>query len=218
MRDDTVSDDTVSDSGSSPEVPDHARPEVIDGLTRRTQRILDAPARDAGPEAAAFEKSVVGECRYLLRLLAMRRRATGELRAKLREREVEPAVAREALARTDRAGLLDDAAFARDWVSQRRELRGLSDEALRRELRRKDVSEEHILTALALDEDDEEHRARQLVQARLVRDGRLLQEDTDGSARGRVARRLDALLRRKGYDGALALRVISAELRAVTGR
>lgn len=192
--------------------------QVVDGLARRTEAILAATPRTPDAADVAFEKDVVRECRYLLRLLSTRRRSAGELHAKLRIREVAPAVAHEAMARTDRAGLLDDLAFARDWVQQRRALRRLSDEALRRDLRHKEVDEDVIATALALGDDDEEDRARELVRARLVRDENALCADRDGAVRGRVARRLDALLRRKGYDGALALRVISTELRALTGR
>lgn len=190
---------------------------VVAALQRRSAAIEATPHVVSETEAA-FDRAVVQECRYLLRLLAARRRSAGELRGRLREREVPPDVAAEAISRTARAGLIDDAAFARDWICQRRELRGLSDAALRRELEAKGVAAELIVTALALGETDEEDRARALVRARLTRDAPLLREDPDGAARGKVARRLDALLCRKGYDGALALRVISTELRALTGR
>ncbi|GAB2549424.1 regulatory protein RecX [Brachybacterium huguangmaarense] len=191
---------------------------VVASLRSMSEEAAASGPRSVSAREAALDKAVVAECRYLLRLLSTRRRSEGELRARLREREVPADVAHEAIARTARAGLLDDAAFARDWVSQRRALRGLSDEALRRELHAKGVAHEHIATALALGEDDEEDRARALVRDRLRRDEAALLADVDGSFRGRVARRLDGHLRRKGYDGALALRVISAELRALTGR
>lgn len=191
---------------------------VLAALRRRTQDVLTTPAAPESPEDREREKAIVHECRYLMRLLATRRRSEGELRSRLAQREVPRDIAHEVIARTDRAGLIDDAAFAREWVEQRRRLRGLSDEALRRELRDRSVDPEHILTALALGADDEEDRARELVRARLRREEQRLRADTDGSERGRCARRLDGLLRRKGYDGALALRVISTELRALTGR
>lgn len=191
---------------------------VVDGLRRRSEEILEAQPRTVTAEDVAFDRAVVVECRYLLRLLSTRRRSEGEMRTRLREREVPRDVVHEVIARTRRAGLIDDAAFARDWVSQRRALRGLSDEALRRELEARGVQGELIATALALGEGDEEERARALVRTRLIREESALSADHDGSARGRVARRLDAHLRRKGYGGALALRVISSEMRALTGR
>lgn len=203
------------------EQPGHDTPEsraVVAGLRRRAEEIAAGdPARISAQEAE-HDRAVVAECRYLMRLLATRRRSEGELRARLAAREVPREVAHEAIARTARAGLIDDAAFARDWVAQRRALRGLSDEALRRELDGKGVAPDLIATALALDEGDEEQRARELVRARLRRDEVALRSDADGSTRRRVARRLDAHLRRKGYDGGLAVRVISTELRALTGR
>lgn len=191
---------------------------VVRGLRDRTAAIAEAGPARVTAEQAAFDAAVVAECRYLMRLLAVRRRSEGEMRARLHERGVPTDVAHETIARIARAGLIDDAAFARDWVTQRRELRGLSDEALRRELRARSVAPEIIAVALALGEDDEEERARSLVRRRLGRDEAALLADADGSVRRAVARRLDAHLRRKGYDGALAVRVISTELRSLTGR
>lgn len=203
-------------ASTRPDAPDDRA--VVAGLRRRAEALATAAPAPITAEAVAHDRAVVAECRYLLRLLSSRRRSEGEMRERLAAREVPRDVAHEAIARTARAGLIDDAAFARDWVSQRRELRGLSDEALRRELEAKGVAADLIATALALDESDEEERARGLVRARLRRDEAALLADPDGDMRGRVARRLDAHLRRKGYDGALALRVISSELRALTGR
>lgn len=205
-------------------------------LARRTRRILETPRPAPDPERAAQEKAVLHESRYLMRLLAGRRRSEGELRTRLREREVPADVAHEAMARLQRADLLDDAAFAAEWVRQRRGLRALSDEALRRELRGKQVDPALIEQALAqplhdttglaavageeeLDtaerEEAEAERCRALVRSRLrERDRAELRADRDGSARQRVTRRLDALLTRKGYPGDLAVRVIAAEVRA----
>lgn len=204
-----------TDHGPAGNDPDRA---VVRRLRARTAALTEAGPARITAEEAAFDAAVVAQCRYLMRLLATRRRSEGEMRARLHERGVPTDVAHETIARTARAGLIDDAAFARDWVAQRRELRGLSDEALRRELRDRSVDPEIIAVAFALGEDDEEERARSLVRTRLRRDEAALLADSDGSVRRAVARRLDAHLRRKGYDGALALRVISSELRSLTGR
>lgn len=208
--------DPAGDGGAARPEED-PRKAVIRSLAAQTEQIGSAPRRVPDLAEREREKAIVHECRYLMRLLAARRRSEGELRARLAQREVPWEVACEAIARTDRAGLIDDAAFAREWVAQRRELRSLSDEALRRELQDRSVAPEHIATALALDAEDEETRARELVRTRLERERRALAADPRGEA-PKVARRLDALLRRKGYDGALALHVISTEMRAATGR
>ncbi|NMA75699.1 MAG: regulatory protein RecX [Actinomycetales bacterium] len=186
-------------------------------LAARTQEILDRPRAAPDPEQAEREKAVVRECRYLMRLLSTRRRTEGEMRDRLTQREVPAAIAHEVMGRIDRAGLIDDAAFAHEWVQQRRELRSLGDEALRRELEKKSVEATIIASALASgdgEDDEEEQRCRDLVRSRIRnRDRQQLRVERDGAHRRRLSRRLDALLTRKGYPGDLAVRVISAELR-----
>ncbi|WP_394214525.1 regulatory protein RecX [Brachybacterium vulturis] len=187
--------------------------DVTARLADRTRQILEAPRPAPDPERAAQEKAVVHECRYLMRLLASRRRSAGEMRERLRQREVPGAIAHEAMARLDRAGLIDDETFARDWVQQRRELRALGDAALRRELETKQVEAQWIDAALGGDT-DEERRCRELVRSRIGhRDREQLRSERDGTHRRRLSRRLDALLTRKGYPGSLAVHVISGELR-----
>lgn len=194
-------------------VPTHAS--VQDRLAARTREILERPRSAASEEQVAREKAVVHECRYLMRLLSTRRRSEGEMRRRLAEREVPADVAHEAMARIDRAGLIDDAAFARDWVQQRRALRSLGDEALRRELEDRRVDGELIEEALADGHGDEEQRCRELVRSRIgLRDRERLSTERDGAHRRRLSRRLDALLTRKGYPGDLAVHVIAGELRA----
>lgn len=195
-------------------IPPAAPEKVRERLADHTRQILSRPRPAPDPEHAAREKAVVHECRYLMRLLATRRRSAGEMRERLRQREVPGSIAHEALARIDRAGLIDDETFARDWVEQRRELRSLGDEALRRELEAKQVDACWIEAALE-GGDEEEQRCRQLVRSRIGhRDREQLRRDRDGSHRRRLSRRLDALLTRKGYPGSLAVHVISGELRA----
>ena len=201
---------------------DEGSEEVRAELARRTRAILDAPRRAADPAAREREKRVVSECRYLMRLLSVRRRSEGELRARLDEREVPADLAHEVMARTRRAGLIDDAEFAREWIAQRRARKGLSDRALREELQQRGVSsadQGEAFAALAgsgpLEEDPtlaEEERCRELVRERLRREAH--GPASDPRRRGQIARRLDAYLRRRGYEGSLAVRVISSEMRA----
>lgn len=184
-------------------------------LADRTRQILESRRPAPDPERAAREKAVVHECRYLMRLLSTRRRSAGEMRERLRQREVPGAIAHEAMARIDRAGLIDDEVFAQEWVRQRRELRSLGDEALRRELEAKQVEARWIDAALGDGDADEELRCRELVRSRIGhRDREQLRRERDGAHRRRLSRRLDALLTRKGYPGSLAVHVISGELRS----
>ncbi|UQN31273.1 regulatory protein RecX [Brachybacterium kimchii] len=209
---------TPTHSSSSRRAPVHR------DLAARTDEILShAPAEPTEAERER-EKQIVSQCRYLMRLLATRRRSAGEMSARLREREVPADVAHEVMQRIARADLIDDAAFARDWVAQRRELRGLADEALRRELEAKGVADADIDSALVAQagtpqhaELEEEERCRELVRGRIAPESRRTDME-DRAQRARMARRLEGYLRRRGYDGALIRRVVSSELLAATGR
>ncbi|WME23679.1 regulatory protein RecX [Brachybacterium sp. GU-2] len=204
-----------SSPGAAPGRRTSPAQQVTEQLATRTREILERPRVEQSEEERAREKQVVHECRYLMRLLSTRRRSEGEMRQRLAEREVPADIAHETMARIARADLIDDAAFAREWVQQRRSLRALGDEALRRELGARRVDAELIEAALADGQSDEEQRCRELIRSRLDhRDRERLREERDGSHRRRLSRRLDALLTRKGYPGDLAVHVIAGELRA----
>lgn len=171
-------------------------PELVrERLAQATAQIIARGTAPVDPDAAAQEKETVRAARYLMGLLARRRRSEHELRERLAQREVPAAITHEAVARVARAGLLDDAAFAEEWVRQRRELRGLGDEALRRELEAKGVDENLIRAALAGGERDEEERCHDLVRDRLrqelARHGEELL-NVGSPAWSRARRRLDA--------------------------
>ena len=110
------------------------------------------------------------------------------------------------LDRLARVGLIDDAEFAEQWVESRRSSAGKGKRALAAELHTKGVDNDVITTVLAgIDAGVERDRAEQLVQARLRR------ENLDGD-QARVARRLVAMLARRGYDQTMAYNVVSVQL------
>src|SRR5882762_9085943 len=74
-----------------------------------------------------------------VRMLSVRSRSRTELRQAMARKEIEEEVAELVLGRLDRAGLIDDEAFAHEWVASRHNHRGLSRRALADELRRKGV-------------------------------------------------------------------------------
>lgn len=191
--------------------------EIREDLASRTARILSAPPRSQSEEERERDRRAVAECRYLMRLLSIRRRSAGEMRQRLREREVPSDIAHEVMARIGRAGLIDDAAFAREWVEQRQRMRGLSHEALRLELVAKEVSADVIAETLGEVGTDEEDLCRELVRERLRRESTNLRS-ADSAALAKISRRLDGFLRRRGHDGALVRRVVAAELRRASGR
>ena len=122
--------------------------------------------------------------------------------AELLERRGIPEDAADAvLDRFGEVGLVDDAAFARAWVSSRQAGRGLARRALKTELRTKGVDGEDAEQALALvDDEDERAAARRLVERRL---SGLRRVD-----RVTATRRLVGMLARKGYGGGLAAGVV----------
>ncbi|SEK98568.1 regulatory protein [Blastococcus sp. DSM 46786] len=105
------------------------------------------------------------------------------------------------LDRFTEVGLIDDASFARAWVSSRQAGRGLARRALSAELRAKGVDPETAAEAVQLvDDDDEREAARRLVERR-ARGMRRLDRQT-------ATRRLMGMLARKGYNGGLAAAVV----------
>jgi regulatory protein len=143
--------------------------------------------------------------KILLDQLTGRARTRSELATKLSNRNVPADVATRLLDRFEEVGLIDDAAFAREWVAQRQSGRGLARRALSQELRRKGIDDEVARDVLDdVDEEDEVGAARRLVQARL-RSVRSLDRD-------KALRRLVGMLARKGHSSSVAFRVVKEEL------
>jgi regulatory protein len=139
-------------------------------------------------------------------LLAARPRAQGELRQTLRRKGFDDETIEVLLGKLDKAGLVDDVAFAEQWVEARHTHRGLSRTAIVAELKRKGVDEEIAVAAASeVDRESEEQRARELVRKKL----RSLGEVDEQTA----IRRLLGVLGRKGYPQGLAYSVIREELK-----
>ncbi len=143
-----------------------------------------------------------------LRLLTDRARTRQELAQALRRKGVPDEVSDTVLARFGEVGLIDDAAFAGQWVRSRHAFRGLARRALASELRRKGVDDDVAQEALVgVDGEAEDRRARQLVDRRL----RTLRVDT-ADERAAAGRKLVGMLARKGYTGGTAYRVVREAL------
>jgi regulatory protein len=171
------------------------------------------PPPDAEPEGPDADPESVART-ILLDQLTGRARSRQELSDKLAARRVPAEIAARLLDRFEEVGLVDDAAFARTWVSQRQPAggggKGLARRALAQELRRKGVADETSREVLdGLDPADEEAAARELVRRKL----RSLTRVDDQTA----TRRLVGMLARKGYSSGLAFAVVRDEL-AAAGR
>jgi regulatory protein len=104
-----------------------------------------------------------------LRYVAMRPRSVWELETYLRRKEVEDPVAEMIISRLKNVGLLDDTAFAKAWVSNRRILKSTSKRRLQMELKQKHVPELTIDQVLREDETDERSALRDLVEKKRSR-------------------------------------------------
>jgi regulatory protein len=110
------------------------------------------------------------------------------------------------LARYGEVGIIDDAAFARAWVSSRHHGRGLARRALASELRQRGVDTTVVSEALeTLDEDEEAATARALVDRKLR---------TATGAPEAIFRRLVGMLARKGYPPGVAIHAVKDALAA----
>ncbi|MDT7759433.1 MAG: regulatory protein [Mycobacterium sp.] len=143
-----------------------------------------------------------------LRLLTARARTRSELAAQLTKRGYPDDVGERVLDRLADVGLVDDRDFAEQWVRSRRINAGKGKRALASELRTKGIDDELIADALAdFDASAERTRAEQLVADKLRRER--LSDDTDDT---KVARRLVAMLARRGYGQSMAFDVVKVAL------
>ena len=164
------------------------------------------PDRDLGPEADP--ESVARK--ILLDQLTGRARSRAELATKLAQRGVPGDIATRLLDRFTEVGLIDDAAFARDWVEQRQGGRGLARRALAVELRRKGIDDDTARAALdrAAEEDpDAEFEAARMLVRRKLR-------SVAGLEKQKAVQRLVGMLARKGHSPSVAYRVVREELDA----
>ena len=154
---------------------------------------------DANPESVA--RAIV------LRKLTAAPRTRAQLADDLRRRAVPDDVAENVLDRFTEVGLINDQAFAGEWVRSRHAQRGLSRRALAHELRKKGVADELVAEAVEEVDDEDERRAAEELVARRLPSLRRFERDVQ-------TRRLVGMLARKGYGGGLAAAVVREVLDA----
>jgi regulatory protein len=186
------------------------------GPRRGSARSIDtgvSRAVDRGRGSSAGEGSAPGNRNdaelareICLRQLAARPRTRAELAQALARRHIDDEVITEVLDRYDEVGIIDDAAFARAWVSSRHTGRGLARRALAGELRQRGVAGDLVGEALGtLDDEQEAATARALVDRKLR---------TATGPPEAVFRRLVGMLARKGYPAGLAISAVKDALAA----
>ncbi|WIM66796.1 recombination regulator RecX [Corynebacterium breve] len=153
----------------------------------------------AGEEARApIRKRALG-------LLDQRARSRAELRERLVNAEFDPELVDDVLESFERNGLIDDSAFAHEWVRQRAARRGKSSRALDLELRDKGVAPHVRAEALSqLSQSDEESIALAVAEkkARGVREA-----PQDRAEYDKVLRRIVGALARRGFGASMSLTI-----------
>jgi regulatory protein len=186
-----------------------SRPGARRGAADRLDDPLNPDVAPGPPEDEMGDPESVarGIC---LRALTGAPKTRQQLADLLAQRGVPEDAAATVLDRFTEVGLIDDAAFARAWVSSRQAGRGLARRALSAELRAKGVEPEVAAEAVGeVDDDDERAAARRLVERRV---GSMRRLD-----RATATRRLMGMLARKGYNGGLAAAVIREALDGADG-
>lgn len=164
---------------------------------RRHRKRRPAPG-SAGNEMDDPASVARGIC---LRALTGAPKTRQQLAELLARREIPAGPAEAVLDRLTEVGLIDDAVYARTWVTSRQAGRGLARRALQTELRAKGVDPEVAAAAVELiDDEDERAAARRLVERKVPAMRRL--------DRATASRRLMGMLSRKGYAGGLAAAVV----------
>jgi regulatory protein len=142
-----------------------------------------------------------------LRQLAVRPRTRAELGTALRKRGIDDEVAAGVLDRYDEVGLIDDAAFAKAWVTSRHAGRGLARRALANELRQRGVDSELVTAALEdLDGETEAATARALATRKI--------RTMNSAEPEAIFRRVVGMLARKGYPAGVAIGAVKDALAA----
>jgi regulatory protein len=105
------------------------------------------------------------------------------------------------LDRLERSGLINDLDFARAWSTSRLSSKKISKRVLAQELRKKEVSDDLIMVALAEIDDEEEYLAALALGERKARSLVNYEEDVR-------ERRITSALARKGYNYSIISRVL----------
>lgn len=188
--------------GETPPTPNGSR--ATAGPRGRRGGRRSTPPEDTSAAGPPADPEAVAR-KILLDSLTGQARSRQELADRLAKKDVPDDLATALLDRFTEVGLIDDAAFARQWVESRHRSRGLAPRALAQELRRKGVDGEAASAALEqIDDDDQRAAARALVDKKL-RSMRGLDPQV-------ATRRLAGLLARKGYAAGLAFAVVREAL------
>lgn len=157
------------------------------------------PAREKKPPTP--ERLEQRARNVLLHQLARSAKSTQQLRKILEQREIPSEIAERVLIRFTEVGLIDDQAYAETIVNSRRNFKGLSKSAIKRELNEKGVPAPLIEQAIESITAEDDLAAAQDLAARRIRQMSSLAKDVR-------ERRLAGYLGRKGYPSSVVFAAI----------
>ena len=137
---------------------------LIESRLHSGQELTPAELADL-KKTAGLDKAYGNTLRYV----AIRPRSEGELHDYFRRKQIDQAAGSQIIERLRKVGLVDDSAFAKAWVDNRRLLKNVSKRRLQMELRQKRVPTEIINQVLQDDESDDRQVLRQLVEKKRAR-------------------------------------------------
>lgn len=173
-------------------------------------RFFAIPEEAAAPLAVGAEltdeeiERLAGIDQYLrgrdkaMRMLALRGRSRREIDVALKALGVNDAVRRGIVAELEERGLVDDARFAREFVSVRKDVRRLGPHRLRNDLKKLGVNRADLDGALASFGADEQERLARTLAERVMR---------NATVDEKMVRRVAAMLTRKGFDYGVVNRI-----------
>ena len=171
----------------------------------RLKAALEAYRPGSGLIDHAREEAKSPVRKRALGLLDQRARSREELRGRLIKAEFEPALVDEVLDDLAASGLINDTAFASEWVRQRAARRGKSARALDMELRDKGVGSADRAAALEQITDDDEERIARGVAEKAARKVKRAPENR--AEYDKFLRRIVGALARRGFNQGLAMRL-----------
>jgi len=180
----------------------HLDGEFAFGLTMQTALGLTVGQMLSDEEIAALKAEDAYQVAIdaALRFLGSRPRSCWEVEQRLARRGVDQDVIERVVHRLQEIGLLDDLAFARQWIENRETFRPRSQQLLQQELRRKGVPARVVAEAMERCPVDDYESARRLAATRVHR--------YQGLPRAEVYRKLGGLLARRGFSWDVVQRVL----------
>lgn len=189
-----------------------SQPDTDEDLTTYALHGVGVPGEDENPDKRKKkepENEFTKAKNIVLNQLAMAPRSRAQLAKKLAEREISDETAEDILNRFEAVNLINDAEFAEMYVHTRANVKKLSKNAIRRELKQKGVEGEHAEIALEQRSDEDERSdAHELVAKKL----RPSMDFSDRKEKDKIMRRLVGMLARKGYPSSMAFSVVKDEI------